>query len=118
MVFFRMLRCRDIQNIALRYVDHLSVGVCTQTLLTLAVAQMDVAVQQVFGAVFFQQGKKRVETPVGGIFRIPHAGRRRMGDNDVHALAAPQAEAQLGDPPRHLPLCILVGAGVILPAAA
>ena len=78
---------------------------------------MDMAVYQVHGLVLFQQIPEAVKAPVRPVFRVAHTLRRCMGHHDIHTAGAPQLPAQAADPPAHLPLGILVFAGMIFAAA-
>ena len=82
------------------------------------VGGMYMAVHQNRGVVFFNQLHQRVKAPVGRVLVVPQSCRGRMGYHDVHAAHALQFPPELRDAPAHLLVGVLVGAGVISPAAA
>ena len=84
----------------------------------MAIGHMDMAVNQKFRFVSVHEIHQGRETPVGLVFVIAKTFRCRVGYHDVHALHAPQLPAKLGDAPAHLFVGILVGTGMVFPAAS
>jgi hypothetical protein len=114
----RILPVRYFQHIALTGVDDLCFVVGAYPGFVDAVTQVDMAVEQVLGLIFFQEGEEGFKATVGIVVQIAHSSGGCVGHNDVYTAGSPDLEAELPDPFLHFTLGVLVVAGMIPGTAA
>mgnify|MGYP007111713419 CR=1 FL=1 len=85
----------DLQDVFFADVDDLGAVVLPLPLDSHAVTHVDMAVEEIFGAIGVQELQEALEAHVGGVVAVAHAPGRRMGYHNVHAAGPPQLEAQL-----------------------
>ena len=115
----RLLWERILYHIKLIGVDHRGLPVGIRSLEMPVIVCMDMAVEEKFRFIFFQQGAKCGKTLMGEIGEVVEAGGGGVGDENVKAFMSPQFERQSAHPSAHLPLGVLIFcAGDILHGAA
>ena len=94
-------------------IDDMSILVFIITFMLPSICHMDMAMEEKFRPVFFQQRAEDLKSLVGEVSSVIELISRGVGDQNIESAFPEKLEPQFGNPLLHLPFRILVRPGLI-----